>query len=293
MSGFPRKVLLATDGSKDAALAARAATDLSIQTGAELHLVHVWKPLDATAGYPGEALAVDLDRLESRAADILEAESGRITESGAKVAGEHLESGPVPDKILDVAEEIGADMIVVGSRGLGRVKRLLLGSVSEAVVHHARCPVLVLRGMWPPARIVIGDDGSETSRAAGELAAAIGGLFGARGTLLRAYQELPETNEEGRISDPRLVDDALRRAERALEERAGELENALGRRPRVEIAVGDPAAAILEKADEEVLVAVGSRGLGPVGRFRLGSVSTKVLRAAPGAILVQTPKTSR
>ena len=55
----------------------------------------------------------------------------------------------------------------------------------------------------------------------------------------------------------------------------------------MQIAVGDPAAAILREADgEKVLVAVGSRGLGPVKRMRLGSVSTKVLRAAEGPVLV-------
>ena len=80
---------------------------------------------------------------------------------------------------------------------------------------------------------------------------------------------------------------ALRRSERDLRERADKLEGALGRRLRVQIAVSDPAAAILREAEgEKVLVAVGSRGLGPVRRMRLGSVSTKVLRAAKGPVLV-------
>jgi hypothetical protein len=74
----------------------------------------------------------------------------------------------------------------------------------------------VLRGAWPPERVVIGDDGSEAAKQAGKLAAGIGRLFDARGALVRAYPEMPELGAEGRVSNPRLVDDALRRAEVAL-----------------------------------------------------------------------------
>ena len=201
--------------------------------------------------------------------------------------------GPPVDAILDVAEGIGADLLVVGSRGHGTLGRLLLGSVSEGVVHHSPCPVLVMRGgvnAWSPERIVIGDDGSEAAKKAGELASSIGGLFGVRCALVRAYPELPEADRAGRALDPRAVDDALRRAERELHERARELGPLAGRPPRVGIAAGDAAVAILEEAKEHdesrTLIAVGSRGLGPARRLRLGSVSTKVLRAARGPVLV-------
>ena len=180
---------------------------------------------------------------------------------------------------------------MMGSRGLGPVKNLLLGSVSEGVAHHTWHPLLVARGgqrAWPPKRFVIGDDDSEMARQAGKLAAEIARIFGASGMLVHAYPELPEIDLEGRVSDPRLVDDALRRAERDLEEQAKRLEGTLGKRPRVRIAVGDPAARILEVASEgsSTLIAVGSRGLGPVRRLRLGSVSTKVLRAAKDPVLL-------
>lgn len=182
----------------------------------------------------------------------------------------------------------------MGSRGLGPVGRIALGSVSEGVVQNARCPVLVLRGgdgAWPPERIVIGDDGSEAARGAGELAANIGRLFGAEALLVHVYPELPETDAEGRMSDARTVDDELRREERKLLERAKEVEEILGTQPRVRVAVGEPAFRILEAAEErgapeKTLVAVGTRGLGPVRRMRLGSVSTKVLRAAKSPVLV-------
>ena len=170
----------------------------------------------------------------------------------------------------------------MGSRGLGELGRILLGSVSEGIIHHARHPVLVMRGgqsAWPPARVVIADDSSEHAKEAGELAASIGKLCGAEAVLARVYPS--------RLAGE---DDAVRRTEEDLAQRADELKEILGRRPRTEVRqAGDPAGAILAAAQEEevpALIAVGSRGLGTIQRIRLGSVSTKVLRAAAGPVLV-------
>jgi nucleotide-binding universal stress UspA family protein len=285
----PKKILFATDGSEDATLAARAAVDLAMGTGSELHVAHFWQSVPTTRF---EAFVRARLLLEAR--ELLEAQAALLGKAGAQVDGAHLRGGPTVDGVLDLAGEIGADFVVVGSRGRGPVKRLVLGSVSEGVVHHATRPVLVLRGggdAWPPRRVVIGDDGSGAARLAASLAAGIGGLFGARGLVLRAYPELPEMDLEGRALNARMVDDELRREERKLEERAGGLEENLGVRPRVRIDVGDPAARLLAAAEEQregnqTLLAVGSRGLGPLGRARLGSVSTKILRAAKGPVLV-------
>ncbi|MDP8946815.1 MAG: universal stress protein [Actinomycetota bacterium] len=283
MSPLPERILLATDGSGDAKLAARAAADLSDKTGAELHVVHAWQYVP----HP----VLDPEHYEEEAGRLLKEQTQLLT--GATVREAHLTMAPPVDAILDLGEEIGADLIVLGSRGHGPIGRLLLGSVSEGVVHHATRPVLVLRGgrdSWPPERIVIGDDGSGAAEKAGGLAASIGGLFGTRAVLVRAYPELPEADPVGRALDPRAVDDALPRAEQELRERAEELGRLVGRRPRMEIAVGDAAVALLDKAREggeaRALIAVGSRGLGLAKRLRLGSVSTKVLRAAAGPVLV-------
>jgi nucleotide-binding universal stress UspA family protein len=137
---------------------------------------------------------------------------------------------------------------------------------------------------------VIRDDDSERARQAGELAAQIAKHFWASGMLVRAYPEMPNIDAEGRVSEPRLVDDTLGRAERDLEEQAKSLEHTLGKRPVIRISVGEPVATILDAASEgeetRTLVAVDSRGFGPIGRLRLGSVSTKVLRVAKGPVLV-------
>jgi nucleotide-binding universal stress UspA family protein len=288
MDPLPTKVLLATDNSPDAALAARAAADVCEGTGAELHLVHVWYSVPTA-----RLRAFMRTQLKALGEEILHNGAKQLEEAGGRVAEAHLLEGRAADEILNLTREIGADLLIVGSRGLGTVARIALGSVSEGIVHNAECPVLVLRGgesSWPPERVIFGDDGSEAARAAGDLAADLCGRHGAVGLVLRSYPQLPEVDAEGRESDPRAVDDELRGAERALVERAAELEGRLGSRPRVSLVVGEAAACLLEAAEEEApertLLTVGSRGLGAIGRMRLGSVSTKVLHAARGPVLV-------
>jgi len=145
-------------------------------------------------------------------------------------------------------------------------------------------------GAWPPERVIVGDDGSEEAKGAGEVAARIGKLFGANALLVRAFPQLPDIDTEGRRSNARMVEDELRREEQAVLSRAKEIQGPLGVRPRIEIAVGDPAVVLLRAAEEDTaertLIAVGSRGIGKVQRMRLGSASTKVLHDAEGPVLV-------
>jgi nucleotide-binding universal stress UspA family protein len=68
-----------------------------------------------------------------------------VKAAGGTVAGTHLRMGQVDLEIVALAEELQADLIVMGSRGLGGVRRALMGSVSDSVVRHAHCPVLVVR----------------------------------------------------------------------------------------------------------------------------------------------------
>src|SRR5215218_9644696 len=141
---MPEKVLLATDGSKDAALAARAAVDVCERTGAELHVVHVWYSVPTARLRP--FMRAELKKLGN---ELLEEGVKRVEDSGGHVTDTHLVEGRAADEILDLAGQIGAELVVIGSRGLGPVSRIALGSVSEAVIHHSRLPVLVQRGGRP------------------------------------------------------------------------------------------------------------------------------------------------
>jgi nucleotide-binding universal stress UspA family protein len=154
MSIFPTKVLLATDGSKEAELAARTAADLAQKTGSELHVVHVFgiAPVGPPV-YPeatdlqGEALEEEAEERisEQRAREVLDAEVGKVRSAGGTLVEAHLIEGRIAPEIVALAEEIGAGLIVMGSRGRGGMRRALMGSVSDAVVRHAHCPVLVVR----------------------------------------------------------------------------------------------------------------------------------------------------
>jgi nucleotide-binding universal stress UspA family protein len=299
---LPTTILVATDGSHDAALAATAAVGLSNATGSELHLVHVLQQFPRYA-YPGvtpELYSMVRDEQDKQGRELLAEDAKRVRERGGNVAEVHLRRGRVADEILGLAESLGVGLIALGSRGLGPVKRLVVGSVSEGVVHGAPCPMLVLRGgadTWPPKRIVIGDDGSRAAEDAGELAASMGNVVGATVLLIRAYPRLPEIDAVGRGFDARMVDDELHREEQVLGDRAAEIESLLGVRPRIRIGVGDPADELLEAAgegeEESTLVAVGSRGLDVIQRVRIGSVSTKILHAARGPVLIHPPPENR
>ncbi|HZB81439.1 MAG TPA: universal stress protein [Rubrobacteraceae bacterium] len=133
MSIFPTKILLATDGSKDAQLAASTAIELANKTGSELHVVHI---VDLVS-------SVVLDEADAR--ELLDALVKRLEDAGSIWAQAHLGEGVPAAEIVGLGEEIDAGLIVVGSRGLGGVRRALMGSVSEAVTRHAHCAVLVVR----------------------------------------------------------------------------------------------------------------------------------------------------
>jgi nucleotide-binding universal stress UspA family protein len=93
-----------------------------------------------------QALETDLQRrAEQRGRQIMDAETERVQSAGGTVARSHLALGDAPREIVHLAEDLGAGLIVMGSRGRGGIRRALMGSVSDAVVRHAHCPVLVVR----------------------------------------------------------------------------------------------------------------------------------------------------
>src|SRR5215217_647357 len=126
MSIFPAKILLATDGSKEAELAGRTAADLATKTGSELHVVHVF---GITPWYPVYPEGTDFDETEleeplveedlqriseRRGRELLDEEVEKIRSVGGTVAQAHLEEGGAPQEIVGLAEEIGAGLVVMG-----------------------------------------------------------------------------------------------------------------------------------------------------------------------------------
>jgi nucleotide-binding universal stress UspA family protein len=147
---FPRKILLATDASKDAEKAALIASDIANSTGSELHVLHVGNTKDFHVA-PGAEQSfsprtVSLGEIREKAEKTLEEAVKQVEDAGGTVAQAHLRSGDPDDEILRFCDEQGGfGLIVMGSRGLTRIKRVVMGSVSGSVVRHAHCPVLVAR----------------------------------------------------------------------------------------------------------------------------------------------------
>src|SRR3712207_2410307 len=242
MSPLPKRILLATDGSECAESAAQVAVALANRSGAELHVIHAFEFVPPRE-FAGVALRLHSpSELAKQGQRVLDEQVVQIEEMGGAVADARLRIGSPVDQILCDAEETDAGLVVVGRRGLGGLKRLLMGSVSEGVVHHARCPVLVVCGdgdVWPPARVVIADDSSEDARRAGELAAGIGGLFGAEGVLVQVYPRVLKSTQDREPLESRIVDHSLREAESELKGRAEQLAPILGRNPSVKLVVDE------------------------------------------------------
>lgn len=141
-------IVVGTDGSETAGKAVREATGLAKAVGGKVALVSAYEPI-SQARLRDEAREApeDLQWLVNPREDV----DATLEEAAKLVRGEGVEvdtfarEGDPADAILDVAEESGADLIVVGNKGMTGAKRFLLGSVPNKVSHHAPCSVLIIR----------------------------------------------------------------------------------------------------------------------------------------------------
>src|SRR5215207_1653694 len=154
MTDFPTRILLATDGSEDAAFAARTALNLANKTGSELHVVYVEEVPRRLSSSETTSLEELVDaafeeqmrqQAQAAASQLLEEQVQKIREAGGEIAQAYPRIGRPYAEIVHLAEELGVGMVVVGSRGEGGVRRALMGSVADSVVRNAHCPVLVVR----------------------------------------------------------------------------------------------------------------------------------------------------
>ena len=148
---LPGSILLAVDSSKESRAAARDAARISAATGSELHVLFVWEtaPLVSYMPYQGpedwEVSEDFLERYRKKARAFVRREVELIEAEGGVVKEAHIALGDPEKEIVKAGEELDVGLIVLGSRGLSAVGRALLGSVSDSVVRHAHCPVLVVR----------------------------------------------------------------------------------------------------------------------------------------------------
>jgi nucleotide-binding universal stress UspA family protein len=202
--------------------------------------------------------------------------------------------GDPKEEIIRIAEEWEADLIVLGARGLGKIKRLLLGSVSLAVARHARCPVLVVKGrLRKLGSVLIAMDGSEDSFQAVRFLLSLPLTRQTKVRLLSVVEPLRYPASAPQVLHGQLVKllkelEKERRGqlEKVLDEAAAHFDDKITRVTR-STPSGDAAETILATAagNDTDLVVVGSRGFG-MKRLLLGSVSEKVLHHATCPILI-------
>lgn len=143
-----KRIVVGTDGSETADLAVDEAIELARMSGATLEIVSAYDPVPASRlREEAQAVPEDVAHAVGPREDVnlrLEAAKGRANAAGVE-AVTHPREGDPADAILDVAEETGADLIVVGNKGMTGARRFLLGSVPNKVSHHAPCSVLIVR----------------------------------------------------------------------------------------------------------------------------------------------------
>lgn len=138
-------IVVGTDGSATAKRAVREAVRLAKALDGEVHIVSAFEPVRGAhiAGAPAGAAKVFAPLPDSTVQAILEEAASAARIDGATVRTHALDKSPA-DALLEVAAEVDADLIVVGSQGMHGTKRLVLGSVPNSVSHKARCNVLIV-----------------------------------------------------------------------------------------------------------------------------------------------------
>lgn len=286
------RVLLATDGSEDARRATGWLAGFPLPPATAVRVV-------MAVVLPHSPL--EIDTIRSFNAALLAAARQTAGEARAALSGRWpdaeiaVREGDPRQEIPRAAEEWGADLVVLGARGLGAVRGFLLGSVSTGVVRHARCPVLVVKGpAGGLARAVVAVDGSADSLAAARFFASLPLPRALRVRLLAVVEPLHFPSPAPDVVAPPMataLDDMVR-------ERKTELEGVLARVERdfrgkvaeveASVSLGRPSEEIAQAAREPGvdLVVVGARGLGVLKRLVLGSVSERVLHHVECPVLI-------
>lgn len=285
----PFHVLVATDGSAPARGAMSTAVRFPWPAGTRGFAV-IAQP--ANAGYRWSLLASADRAAQGAARRATRALTARWPEGTVRVVG----ASPV-EGVLDEARKVRADVIVLGWRGHGPVRRLLTGSVSRGVARQAPCSVLVVRrARRQIRRVVVGIDGSQNAARALELLALIPPPHGGRVTLVSVVDTMHVP--EQRLAPARALATVAAEVSRINEERRNAARKRLARAARVlaasgvavdqVVAEGAPLRELLAcvvRARADLLV-VGARGTTGLRRLLLGSVAEGAMNASPVPVLV-------
>jgi nucleotide-binding universal stress UspA family protein len=280
-------VLVATDGSDHARAAITTATNFPWPADTRLRVVAARQ---TGAAHRRSILWAALDRSAEDAAERARRTLGR---RWPDVETAIVDKAPV-EGILEEAARFRADVIVIGWRGHGAIRRLLMGSVSRGVVRGAKCAVLVVRRSLRVRRIVVGLDGSAMAKRAvtfvGDLVAPSAGRV-----ILVTALDLMTVPSSGRVPGAGAVAREVRRmntrrgraAAKQLKRTAARLERA-GWKTRTVLTTGEPLCGLLgavAKSRAQLLV-VGARGTSGVRQLLLGSVAEGTLNRSPVPVLI-------
>jgi nucleotide-binding universal stress UspA family protein len=283
------RVLVATDGSKDAQAAIATARAFPWPVATRVRAVVARR--SGWSGQEGPVIAALGGHFERVAAGA--ARSLRHTWPSADSIV--VDALPV-EAILGEARRFRAKVIVLGWRGYGPVARLLMGSVSRGVVRHAVCPVLVVRRRRDIRSVVLGVDGSPNARKAARFLAGLKPRPGARVVLACIVEPvtvpsaglLPGAVRSVLGREAAKVNlERMRQGEQELRAIAPALKKA-GWRVSTRVRLGVPLRGLLEavKASKADLLCVGARGTGGVKRLLLGSIAEGALNRCPVGVLL-------
>jgi nucleotide-binding universal stress UspA family protein len=293
-------IVVATDFSDTASLALDRAIELAARHQSEIALVHVMQPdLPPLAAPEMVVIPPNFESLVQEACVEGLAHAARRVRQEGILASEHLERGRVSVRIAEVADALGADLILVGTRGNTGFKHLLLGSVAEEVVRISERPVLTVhpgdvRPIEPVRRLLFPTDFSEASDQALNVAHRL--LIGRDDTkiyLVHTYHISPSIVPLGGFRGgvvPLFVDNAHQLAVAATRPTADVL-RARGFDVEVRVERGDPSEVVTELAAEVEadLIAMGTRGHSKIRHMLLGSTTERIVEHAPCPVLTVHP----